>query len=320
MPFSKMLIVGLGNIGTTFGWALSEAGVDITHVVRKGKGSFFAEGIKLDVLDLREDDPSPRLHLYRPKVVEEVSPEDGYDLVMVPTKHYQLAGALSDYRDRVRPDAYFLVFTANWEGPRAVDELLPRVRYTWGYSATNGGPSGDVLCMNLRKDYRIGKIEGSPDSLLESVIELFGRAGFEPDLKEDMLGWLLAHHALNAGLIGAALYAGGQQELTADPEALRLMAGAIREALAVVKARGVDVSGFPDVQPFLELSDNEIIALIEDSFLKSPAAQRAMKSGHFKASPEEMKSFYLDVLHTGEEMGIPMPSLEAMKARIKATP
>jgi ketopantoate reductase len=318
MPFSKMLIVGLGNIGTTFGWALSEAGVDVTHVVRKGRASRFGEGIKLDVLDLREDDPSPQLHLYLPKVVEEVSPDDGYDLVMVPTKHYQLAEALRDYRDRVSHDTCFLIFCANWEGPQVVDELLPRTRYTWGYSATNGGPSGDVLCMNLRKDYRIGKIEGSPDSCMESVIELFGHAGFEPDLKVDMLGWLLAHHALNAGLIGAALYAGGQQELTADPEALRLMAGAIRDALAVVKARGVDVSVFPDIRPFLGLSDSEIIALIEDSFLKSPAAQRAIKSGHFKASPEEMKSFYLDVLRTGEEMGIPMPSLSAMKARIEA--
>lgn len=318
MPFSKMLIVGMGNIGTTFGWALSEAGVDVTHVVRKGKGSLFSQGIKLDVLDLREDDPSPHLHLYLPGVVEEVSPHDSYDLVMVPTKHYQLAGALSDYRNRVGPDTCFLIFTANWEGPQVVDELLPRTRYTWGYSATNGGPSGDVLCMNLRKDYRIGKIDGSPESLLDSVIELFGRAGFEPDLKEDMLGWLLAHHALNAGLIGAALYAGGQQELTGDPEALQLMAGAIREALAIVKAREVDVSMFPDIAPFLGLSDDEIIALIEDSFLKSPAAQRAIKSGHFKASPEEMKSFYLDVLRTGEEMGLPIPSMEAMKARIKA--
>ncbi|MBN2028158.1 MAG: ketopantoate reductase family protein [Actinobacteria bacterium] len=317
MSFSRLLIVGLGNIGTTFGWALSEEGVDTTHVVREGKGSLFEQGIKLNVLDLREEDPTPRLHLYVPKVVEEVSPEDGYDLVMIPTKHYQLAVALRDYRDRVGLDTSFLIFCANWEGPQVVDEILPRARYTWGYSATNGGPSGDVLCMNLRKDYRIGKIEGSPKPLLQSVIELFGRAGLEPDLKEDMLGWLLAHHALNAGLIGAALYAGGQQELTSDPEALQLMAGGIHEALAVVKARGVDVSIFPDIAPFLELSDEGIIALIKDSFFKSPAAQRAIKSGHFKASPEEMKSFYLDVLHTGEEMGIPMPSLEAMKARIE---
>jgi len=320
MPFSKMLIVGMGNIGTTFGWALSKAGVDVTHVVRKGKSSLFDRGEKLDVLDMREEDPTPILHLYPPKVVEEVSPEDGYDLVMVPTKHYQLAGALRDYRDRVGPETRFLIFTANWEGPQVVDEFLPRTHYTWGYSSTSGGPSGDVLCMNLRKDYRIGRIDGSPDSLLESVIELFGRAGFEPDLKVDMLAWLLAHHALNAGIIGAALYAGGQQELTENEEALRLMPGAIRDALAVVKARGVDVTLFPDIRPFAELPDDEVIEMTLRSFLSGLSGQRAIKSGHFRTSPEEMKTFYLDVIHTGEEMGISMPSLEAMKARVEGEP
>jgi ketopantoate reductase len=317
MSFSKMLIVGMGNVGTTFGWALSEAGVEVTHVVRKGKGSLFDGGIKIDVLDLREADPAPGMHLYRPKVIEEVSPADGFDLVMVPTKHYQLADALRDYRNRVGPEACFLLFCANWEGPQAVDELIPRSRYTWGYSATNGGPSQGILYMNLRRDYRIGKIAGSPDSILESVIELFGRAGFEPDLKDDMIEWLWVHHAINAGLIGAALYAGGQKELAENPDALRLMAGGIRDALLVLEARGVDTAKYPDARPYLELSSDEVIAFIEGTFYNSPAAQRALNSGHFKAAPQEMKSFYLDVFRTGEELGVSMPYLGAMRSKIE---
>ena len=33
----KTLIVGTGVIGTIYGWALSESGADITHLVRKGR-------------------------------------------------------------------------------------------------------------------------------------------------------------------------------------------------------------------------------------------------------------------------------------------
>ena len=33
----KTLIVGTGVIGVIYGWALTEAGMDVTHFVRKGK-------------------------------------------------------------------------------------------------------------------------------------------------------------------------------------------------------------------------------------------------------------------------------------------
>ena len=33
----KTLIIGTGVIGTIYGWALSESGIDITHLVRKDK-------------------------------------------------------------------------------------------------------------------------------------------------------------------------------------------------------------------------------------------------------------------------------------------
>jgi 2-dehydropantoate 2-reductase len=34
----KTLIIGTGIIGVLYGWALSQAGEDVTHFVRKGKG------------------------------------------------------------------------------------------------------------------------------------------------------------------------------------------------------------------------------------------------------------------------------------------
>jgi ketopantoate reductase len=44
----KVLIIGRGVVGTIHGWALSEVGIDVTHVVRK-------EGLRcthtLDLLD-----------------------------------------------------------------------------------------------------------------------------------------------------------------------------------------------------------------------------------------------------------------------------
>jgi pyruvate/2-oxoglutarate dehydrogenase complex dihydrolipoamide dehydrogenase (E3) component len=37
----KLLIVGAGIIGSIYGWALAEAGHDVTHLVRPGKAAKF---------------------------------------------------------------------------------------------------------------------------------------------------------------------------------------------------------------------------------------------------------------------------------------
>jgi 2-dehydropantoate 2-reductase len=56
----KTLIVGAGIIGTVYGWALSEAGIDVTHFVRPGRKQLLQDGVALDVLDERKGHPSKR--------------------------------------------------------------------------------------------------------------------------------------------------------------------------------------------------------------------------------------------------------------------
>jgi 2-dehydropantoate 2-reductase len=50
----KTLIVGTGVIGATWGWALSEAGIDVTHLVRPGRKDEFKDGVTLELRDGRK--------------------------------------------------------------------------------------------------------------------------------------------------------------------------------------------------------------------------------------------------------------------------
>ena len=314
----KTLVVGLGNVGTMYGWALSQAGVDITHVVRKGKRKLFEQGTKLDVLDLRKGYPQTQQTTYLAKVVEEVSPADGYELVMVPAQGNQLAGAVRQFRDVVPTTATFLLFGANWEGPQEIDRLLPRSRYLWGYAAANGGRVNDVLYVNMRDDYRIGKFEGCSEERLEAVIKLFGRAGLRADLKPNIIEWLWVHYALNCGLIGTALYAGGINGLAGDPALMIFAVYAVRDALKILEKRGVAPATYEDTKPFLQGLIDEFAMSYANSLVNTTYGQRVMASGHFGGSPEQMRGFYLDVLRTGEQLGVYTPHLSAMKARIEA--
>jgi len=312
----KTLIIGLGNIGTIHGWALSQAGADITHVVRKGTKSKFENGVRMDVLDLRVDSPKNYQTVYLPKLTDEVSPEAGYELVVVATNHLQAAGAVRQYCDLV-PDASFLMFTANWEGTGEFDKLLSRSRYLWGFSVSSGARGEDgLLYANIQKSYRIGELDGSRTPRLEQIIALFARAGMNPDIKSNIIEWQWVHHAIDAGMLGAALYKGGLPTPDEGMDVWLLMVRAVKDALAVLEKRGVNVRAYEDTKPFLGFGDEEAAANLRRAWLAMPHYQRIREHSHFKTAPEEMRQFYLDVLTTGEHLGIPMPYLGSLKEKI----
>jgi len=314
----KTLITGMGNIGVIHGWALTESGADVSHVVRKGSLGKYSGEVKMDVLDMRGDSPKNYLTSYLPKVVDDIAPGECYELVMVPTKHFQAAGAIRQYRDLV-PGADFLMFTANWEGTAEIDALLPRPRFLWGFSVASGGRGEDgVMYANIQKHYCIGELDGSRTPRLERIVEMFGKAGLAADIKPNIIEWQWVHHAIVAGLIGTALYMGGLPGEDTGAEMWVLAARAVKDALAVVEQRGVDVRSYADTKPFLVPDDEEAAKRIRQALFRMPHYERSRKHSHFDTSRDEMKRIYLDVLETGERLGVPMPYLRSLKEKICA--
>ena len=313
----KVLIVGRGVVGTIYGWALSVAGIDVTHVVRK-------EGLPctdtLDLLDLRPGYPKNTRVTYAPKTVGQISPSDGFDLVIVATKHYQAAQAIRQYLPGA-PRATFLLFTANWDGTAEIDSLLPRSSILWGYSASSGGADTQgILIATVAPTVRFGMLEGSDPEKFKAVTELFQRAGFAMDIKPNIIEWLWVHHAINAGGIGIALWAGGIAEATRSLKIMRLGVLAIREALDVVAARGVDLKYYSDAKSILN-GPAWIAALAAIYAIRfTEKGRRLFKASHFAYSPEEMKRYYYDVLNTGERLGVAMPRLSALREKIERYP
>jgi 2-dehydropantoate 2-reductase len=185
----KVLVIGRGVVGTIYGWALSKAGIDVTHVVRK-------EGLPdtdtLDLLDLRPRYSKNKRVSYAPKTVAQINPSDGFELVIVATKHYQAAQAIHQYLPGAS-GATFLLFTANWDGPGEIDRLLPRSSILWAYAAASGGPDDrGILVATVNPTVRFGMLEGSDPEKFKAVTGLFQRAGFSLDIKPNIIEWLWA--------------------------------------------------------------------------------------------------------------------------------
>ena len=51
----EVLIVGAGVIGSTFGWALTQAGNRVTHLVKPGRAAQYLDGMQVDILDRRKN-------------------------------------------------------------------------------------------------------------------------------------------------------------------------------------------------------------------------------------------------------------------------
>jgi 2-dehydropantoate 2-reductase len=312
----KILVVGLGVIGTGYGWALTDAQHDVTHLLRPGR----AEGVDrvyLDILDMRPGRPRWRKGIYRPKVTEAVSPDDRFDLVMVPVKHYELAGTLGELKAAL-PDGHFLLMSANWDGLDEIDAVLPRSQYLWAYPASTGGHEDDLLVFNVSPQYRTGPIDGEVPSWARQVHDLFQAMDMRPDRKADMREWLWLNFAQAAGTIGSVLYAGGLRQFYEDEAGLRdRLVPAVRECLAVLAARGVDPAEWPEVAPFLE-SPPEQIAAATKATATTPWVQRTLSTGHFVENAAEMRRFYFDVLRTGEALGVPMPVMQSFREKVLA--
>jgi 2-dehydropantoate 2-reductase len=313
----RVLIIGRGVVGTVYGWALSEAGVDVTHVVRRA-GLPAAD--TLDLLDLRPGHAKHARVTYTPKTLEQISPSDGFDLVMVATKHYQAAQAIRQYLPGA-PSATFLLFTANWDGTDEIDRILPRSSLVWGYAKATGGVDAQgTLIATVDPAVRLGMLEGSDPEKLKSVEELFHRAGFRIDLKPNIIEWLWVHHAINAGGIGACLWAGGIAEAARSLGTLRLGVRAVREALGVVAARGVNLESYPDAKSVLNTPVWLASLAAAYGVRFTEKGRRLLKASHFASSADEMKRFYFDVLATGESRGVAMPHLSALREGIERYP
>jgi len=313
----NVLIIGRGVVGTIYGFVLSKAGIHVTHVVRKER---LPVTDTLDLLDLRTGYPKHSRVTYAPKTVREISRAGDFDLVIVATKHYQAVQAIQQYLPDA-PRATILLFTANWDGTENIDRILPRSSALWGYAKATGGVDAQgILVATVDPAVRLGMLKGSDPDRFKAVAELFQRAGFTLDVKPNIIEWLWVHHAINAGGIGVCLWAGGIAEATRSPKTLRLGVWAVREALAVVAARGINPEKYPEARQILHMPA-WLAALAGAYGIRfTEKGQRLLRASHFAKSAEEMKRFYFDVLHTGEMLGVAMPHLAALREGIESYP
>jgi 2-dehydropantoate 2-reductase len=304
---------GTGGIGTTYGYALSQSGVDVTHYVRPGKKAALRQGIAMRLLDGRTQRKLETTSIYQPKVVETLAPDDGYDFYIVSVRHYQIEAVLPVIKDKLGP-AEVLFFNGNWAGFGAIEQALPAGKYLWGFPVASGGFSPDGgLNAALLDEVRLGETDGRPTPRLARLRAMFERAQLKVEIVPNIQHWLWVHFAINSAMIGAALKAGGAPELLKSLPRLHDAILAGREALAVCAARGVAVAAFADTKAFSQPAWLGAAAV----WLMMRTNKPARKIMETHTAVDELQAIYRDVLTTGAQLGTGMPHFRALQPYVE---
>ena len=308
----KTVIVGTGVIGTIYGWALAEAGVDVTHYVRPGKKEKYLQGVDLDLLDERKGHPANNQTHYNLRCVEEVRPEDGYELVIVPVNAQQLTDALCTLIPCVGEQATFLPMTSNWEGAAEIDALLPRQRYLLGYADGGGTVRNGAYWTNLGAEVHLGALEGQSTEKLEQVKALFEKADMKPDIQPSILHWLWVHNASAVGFaVGFAKYSEVKPFLR-DGDLMKTCVKATSELVHLCEKRGVNLKQYPDVS-FVDWPNWLVVAIMRWMWRTNKSMQRYTAHAASPGSMQETRMHYRAMLRTADELGMEVPALESLQ-------
>ena len=135
----KILVLGAGVIGTTYAWQFSNAGHDVSILVRKSKHEQIEkEGIHIRYTDERQKKSDPMEVTYHPVVVDKFHAQDNYDLIIVSVRAHQLEELLPSLADG-SGKADILFFGNNWWGEEKIRRFLPAEKYLFGFSRLVGG-------------------------------------------------------------------------------------------------------------------------------------------------------------------------------------
>ncbi|MGO9485518.1 MAG: ketopantoate reductase family protein [Rhodomicrobium sp.] len=311
-----ILIVGTGIIGTIYGWAFKEAGLNVAHWVRPGRKAGLSQGIRLDVLDMRKNHPHRRATIYYPEALESLPDGRSFGLVLVATKHYQAAAAVAQLKDLL-PHALFLMFCANWDGPGEIESLIPG-RHLWGYPVASGGYEGETLMASMLGRVQLGECKGGESSRLTETADLFTKAGMRVEIQENIIHWLWVHHAINGGTLGATIAAGGLRPMARSWRWLKTAGAAGRDALRVAEKKGVDLNRFEQARIFMKWPAWLGIPFYAYMLNCTEHGKRTLEASHFDHSPEEMKRYFFDVLNTARALGFAVPHLNELEPAVQA--
>ena len=316
----KILVVGSGVIGTTYGWQLSIRGNEMTHFIRGVSAEAIEKnGIPIRCLDLRGFREKEIRTVYRPVIVKEIPQRHDYELIIVPVNSHQLAGVLPLVKARAGGATVMVLQNIRPGDEDLIARHLEDMHYLIGYPFKTGGGRDEngidtVIFGNFLSNTKLGEPGGKISPKLRAVAKVLGKAGMKPRITRRIITYVRTHYVWAAASLGAFAKAGSWDAFTGSPSLIRESYLAMREGFRACRAKGmIPWSVSPTWMFYLPLF--LLVPFTKIMYRNEP--MRRMFEGHVAHSPEEMRVMYLDVLEEGRVADVPMPVYEGFSGCVE---
>jgi 2-dehydropantoate 2-reductase len=302
----KILVYGAGVLGSLYAARLQESGQHVSLLARGQRLQDIQEhGIVL------EDVLTGKTTTTRVEVVEELEPEDRYDLVVVIMGKHQVAGILPRLAaNKQIPTILFL--QNNAAGPQAMIEALGRERVLLGFSGAGSKREGHVIDYLLIKQQptTFGEIDGRTTPRLEHIAKAFKDAGFPVATSSSIDAALKTHAVFITCMESAIVVAGGNNELASRRDLLLLMVAAIHQGFKGLQARGLPIVPFNLKLMFLWMP-NWYPVLYWKRSLQSKLGEYSL-AAHANAASGEVRQLITDIRTLVGDTTVPTPAMNQL--------
>jgi 2-dehydropantoate 2-reductase len=230
----KILMVGAGVIGSTYASRLQRARHDVTLLARGGRLEQLSEhGLVVENAQTGERDALPVRAIGAPDAGER------FDLVWVAVQRPQIDSALPVVR--AIPGEHDVVFFANTVGrTRELADAFAD-RCVFGFPGAGGLQHGHVTRYVFIRQQKttLGEPTGARSERIHKLEALLTRADVPTTITANIEGWLLGHAAFIVPIsLALSRVDGDTARLAADPNLLRQMVRATRQAFTALTATG----------------------------------------------------------------------------------
>ncbi len=308
---TKILVYGTGPLGSLFAARLQEGGNDV---------SILARGQRLD--DLREhgivlvDVQTKAQTVTRVNVVQELAPDDAYDLVLVIMRKNHALQVLPVLAANQRtPNVLFL--SNNAAGPDAYVKAMGKERVLIGFPNSAGYREGHVVhCLAGTEDDKasvpFGEVDGQITERTRRVARIIESApGFGAEIRTDMDAWLKCHVALLFPSLAPTLYAAGvdNYRLARTRDLVVQAIRAMREGFCVLRSLGLPVT--PSKLKVIEWLPEPILVLLAQRLLSNPLMETALVR-HAEAARDEVQHLIGEFMALARTTSVPTPTIDRL--------
>lgn len=300
----KYLIFGAGVLGCNLANNLFQAGKDVTLLARGP----WAEEIRRNGLRIKNT-LSRRTAVSRIPVVEELSPEEAYDVIFVAVRYTQIETILETLRASL---AKTIIFVGNNVRASETAALLPEKNVLFAFTSAAGHrESNYVDSVDLRK-ITGGPLRNAP-SQERQIQEIFAGTRYKVTYEPNMEDYLLCHAAFVLPAVFACYKTDGNlKKLKKDNAYLNRLIDANIEGYRAIQNAGHEI--LPDADKEFEGAKYRKTCFRFFKLMCATVLGKICASDHAMNAVDEMSALNRDMKAFFDAAGAKYPVWQALEA------